>query len=69
MGTVRAYLQSSKQELNTNISTEDNLAGVYDVLTQVIWTRYSLKDQGYKIHYNIIYQDNPSAIKLEKNVR
>ena len=45
------------------------LVGVDDFLTQVIWTRYFLKEQGYKIHNNIIYQDNQSAIKLEKNGR
>ena len=43
MGTEGAYVQSSKQKLNTNSSTEDNLVVVDDVLTQVIWTRYFLK--------------------------
>ena len=37
MGTVGAYMQSSKQKLNTNTSTEAELVGVYDVLSQVIW--------------------------------
>ena len=40
-----------------------------DVLTQLIWTQYFLKEQGYKIHDNVIYQDNQSAIKLENNGR
>ena len=43
------------------------LVGVYKVLTQVIWNQYFLKDQGYKIRENVIYQDNQSAIKLENN--
>ena len=43
MGTVGAYVQSSKQKLNTKSSTEAKLVGVDDVLTQVIWNRYFLK--------------------------
>ena len=43
MGTVGAYVQSSKQKLNTKSSTEAKLVVVYDVLAQVIWTRYFLK--------------------------
>ena len=67
MGTGGSYVQSSKQKLNTKSSTEAKLVGVDDVLTQVIWTRYFLKEQGYMIHDNVIYQDNQSAIRLEKN--
>ena len=63
-----AFAQSSKK-MNTNSSTQDELVGVDDVLTQVICTRYFLKDQGYEIHDNVIYQNNQSAIKLEKNCR
>ena len=43
MGTGEAYVQSSKQKLNTKISTEAELVGLDDVLTQVIWNRYFLK--------------------------
>ena len=67
MGTGGVHVQSRKQKLNTNISAEDDLVGVDDVLNQLIWTLYFLKEQGYNIHNNIVYQDNQSAIKLEKN--
>ena len=43
METGGAYDQSSKQKLNTKISTEDDLVVVDDVLTQGICTRYFLK--------------------------
>ena len=33
----------------------------------VCWTRYFMEAQGYGIHENIVYQDNQSAILLEKN--
>ena len=39
IGTGVAYVQSSKQKLNTKSSTEAKLLGVDDVLTQLIWTR------------------------------
>ena len=39
MGTGGAYVESSKQKLNTKSSTKAELFGVDDVLTQVIWTR------------------------------
>ena len=67
MGTGGAYVQSSKKNLNTKSSTDSKLVGVDDVLTQIIWTRYFLKEQGHMIQDNVIYQDNQSAIRLEKN--
>ena len=45
MGTAWDYVQSSVQKLNTKSSTEEELIGVYDELTQVIWTQYFLKEQ------------------------
>ena len=58
MGTGGAYSQYRKQKMNTKSSTGAKLVGLDYVLTQVIWNRYFLKEQGYKIHNNIIYQDN-----------
>ena len=43
MGTRGDYVQSSKHKLNTKSSTEANIVGVDDVLTQEIWTQYFLK--------------------------
>jgi len=40
--------------------------GVDDVMSQVIWTRYFLEAQGETVEDNIVYQDNQSAMKLEK---
>jgi hypothetical protein len=67
MGTGAAKSQSSKQKLNTKSSTESEFVGVDDVISQVIWTRYFLEAQNETINDNIVYQDNQSAIKLEKN--
>ena len=62
-------MQSIKQKINTNISTEAKLVGVDDVLTQVILTRYFLKEQVHMIQDNFIYQDNQSAIRLDNNCK
>ena len=69
MGTGGVYVKSSKQKLKTKSSTGAKLVRVYDVPNQVIWTRYFLKEHGYIINNNIIYQDNQSAIKLENHGR
>ena len=39
MGTWGVYVQSSKKKLNTKSSTEADLVGVDNVLTQIIWTQ------------------------------
>jgi hypothetical protein len=67
MGTGAAKSQSNKQKLNTKSSTESEFVGVDDVISQVLWTRYFLEAQDEKIEENIVYQDNQSAMKLEKN--
>ena len=69
MVTVQDFFRSIEQNLNTKSSTEADLVGVDDVLTQVMWTQYFLKEQGHMIQDNVIYQDNQSTIKLENNVR
>ena len=60
---------SSKQKLNTRSSTEVELVGVDDMISKVLWTRLFMEAQGYDIEENIIYQDNKSAMILEKNRR
>ena len=36
-------------------------------MPQMLWKRYFLEAQGYGIDENIFYQDNTSAMLLEKN--
>ena len=56
-----------KLKLNTNSSAESELFGADDVMPQMLCTRYFLEAQGYGINKNILYQDNMSAMLLEKN--
>ena len=58
---------STKQKLNTNSSTETELVGVHDNVPNVLWTRMFLEAQGYNVAENVVFQDNKSAILLEKN--
>ena len=49
--------------------TEAELIGVHDLMPQIVWTGYFLKAQGLEIVDSILYQDNMSAMLLEKNGR
>ena len=57
----------SAQKIVARSSTESELIGVHDVLPQVLWSARFLKAQGYKVQTNILYQDNMSSMRLEKN--
>lgn len=68
MGKGTLYASSKRQKLNTKSSTEAELVGAGDFLTQTIWTTNFLRAQGYDVnHY--FNQDNMSAMKMEKNGR
>jgi hypothetical protein len=59
-GTV--YAKSSKQKLVAKSSTEAELIGVSDGLSQALWTRNFLQAQGIKVKPVILKQDNKSTI-------
>ena len=62
-GIIRGKL--SRQQLNVKSSTE----GVSNYRPYTLWTYNFMKAQGYNIENNMLYQDNMSAIKIEKNGR
>ena len=68
-GTGVIHTRSSKQKLNTKSSTGAELVGVSEYLPYHIWLLNFLQHQGYNIKNKILYQDNQSAIKMEKNGR
>jgi hypothetical protein len=67
MGRGFPITTSTKQKLYTRSFTEAELAGVDDLMPAICWTRYFMEAQGYKVTENIVYQDNQSAILLERN--
>jgi hypothetical protein len=60
---------SNKQKCNTRSSTETELIALYNKLRDVVWMRYFMECQGYDIDECVIYQENISALSLEKNGR
>jgi hypothetical protein len=67
LGKGSVYSASIRQKLNTKSSTEAELVGVDDIMSLILWTRYFLCAQGYNVKENKVFQDNHSAILLEKN--
>jgi hypothetical protein len=67
LGQGFPIVTSTKQKINTRSSTESELVGVDDCMPAICWTRYFLEAQGYSVAENILFQDNQSAILLEKN--
>jgi hypothetical protein len=52
---------------NTKSSTETELILLADKLADVIWMQYIIECQGYDIDKYVVFQDNMSALLLEKN--
>jgi hypothetical protein len=69
MGKGSVYSTSVKQKLVTRSSTESEVVGLHDVLPQVLWTAHFLREQGMDVKDSVLYQDNLSAMLLEKNGR
>jgi hypothetical protein len=67
MGQGFPIVSTTKQKLNTRSSTESELVAVDDCMPAVLWTRQFLEAQGYGVRENIFFQDNQSAILLERN--
>jgi serine phosphatase RsbU (regulator of sigma subunit) len=60
MGPI--FVKSSKQKLVSKSSTEAELIGVSDALSQVIWTRDFLIEQGHAVNAAKVFQDNMSTM-------
>jgi hypothetical protein len=67
LGRGFPIVSSTKQKLNTRRSTESEIVGANDFMPAICWTRYFMEAQGYQVQDNILFQDNKSAILLEKN--
>jgi hypothetical protein len=66
-GSITGISILKKQKINTRSSTESELVGVHDVAPQMLWTRYFIEAQSYKLKESILHQDNMSAMLLETN--
>ena len=66
MGKGMIYAMSNKQQINTRSSTEAELVGVNNAIGMALWIRQFMQEQGYNVTDNVIYQDNQSAMLLER---
>jgi hypothetical protein len=60
-------LDLTKQKVNTRSSTESKMVAVNNTITKLLWTKKFIEAQGHKVQVNIEYQDNTSAMKLERH--
>jgi hypothetical protein len=67
LGLGGIYNMSTRQKINTKSSTEAELVGVDDAMPMVVWVRNFLICQGFDVSDNVVYQDNQSAMLLERN--
>jgi hypothetical protein len=69
LGKGSVYSTSAKQKLVTRSSTKAEVVAVHEIMPQMLWTAYFLRAQGIHVPDLILFQDNMSAILLEKNGR
>ena len=69
MGYGIIHGKSSKQKINTTSSTESELVGVSEYIPYNLWLTIFLAEKGYKMINNMVYQDNQSDIRMDKNGR
>ena len=69
IGGAPVYFKSSKQKIVTRSSTEAELVGISDSLSQVLWTREYILQQGIPIGPATLFQDNMSTIFLANKGR
>jgi hypothetical protein len=58
---------STKHKIPSKSSTENELIGLYNKSSDILWTRHFLEAQGYTVSTNIVYQDNMSTLSLAQN--
>ena len=66
-GYGMVHCKSSKQKIKTKSSTEAEVVGISDYLPYNICICLVVGAQRYDIKHNILFQDNQSAINMEKH--
>jgi histone deacetylase 1/2 len=69
LGNAPIYYKSAKQKIVTRSSTESELVGISDTLSQILWVREFLMAQGVPLGPAVLYQDNLSTIFLANKGR
>ena len=69
MGIGLVHGKSSMNKINTKSTTEAELVSLAEYLPYNLWFMHFMEEQGFKLKDNVIFQDNKSAILMEKNGR
>ena len=67
LGKGIVFSEITKQKINSKSSTETETISSNDVLSQVLWSNYFMRAQGWTMTQTIFYQDKKSAMLLEQN--
>jgi len=68
LGRGAIMCKSTKQKLNTKISTEAEVVGSSDYLPNTIWARRFLAEQGYELTENIFIRITRALSNLRRMV-
>ena len=68
-GLGLVHQKSNVQKANSKSSCEAEVIGVAEYLPYNLWMLMFMEAQGYEVGSNVIFQDNKSAILLERNGR
>ena len=69
MGWGLMHKKASKQKLNSKSSTETEVIAVSECVPYKILLINFMESQGYKFKDKVMFQENMSAMKIEKNGR
>ena len=69
LGGGLMHAKASKQKLNLKSSTETEVIAVSKYVPYKIWLINFMEAQGYKFKDKVMFQDNMSAMKMERNGR
>lgn len=69
IGNVPVYVKSSKQKLNASSSTQAEIIGISDILSQSVSMAGFVEEQMNKNVITTMYEDNMSTITMMKNGR
>ena len=69
LGKGMIISSSLKQKVNTHSSTKTELVMANDFMPILLWMNNFIHAQGFNLNETILYQNNHSAILLEKNSR
>jgi hypothetical protein len=66
IGNSNIVFRSTKMKINTKSTAETELTGMSEEMSQSVWTKFWLEENGHKVNPINIFQDNKSTIAMIK---